>query len=100
MTESELTLIIGVIAGLIVLPLVVLLLVRLIVPLEDSFDELDDGELPSMQPATLRDYWEGAVPHLRELRDRLLKSAAAIFLGAIVGFWLVSDARSSRERGP
>jgi sec-independent protein translocase protein TatC len=92
MTQSQLMLTIGVIAGLIVLPLAVMMLVRLIVPLEDSFDELDEGELPMMQPATLRDYWEGAVPHLRELRDRLFRSAAAIVLGAFVGVWLVSDA--------
>src|SRR5262245_7315848 len=92
MTEAQLLIAIGAIAGLIVLPLAVMLLVRLIVPLSDSFDDLDDGELPPMQPATLRDYWEGAVPHLRELRDRLLKSVGAILLGAIVGFWLVSDA--------
>jgi sec-independent protein translocase protein TatC len=92
MTETQLLIAIGAIAGLIVLPLAVMLLVRLIVPLEDSLDDLDDGEFTSMQPATLRDYWEGAVPHLRELRDRLLKSAAAIMLGAIVGVWLVSDA--------
>jgi sec-independent protein translocase protein TatC len=69
-----------------------MMLVRLFVPLDDPVDELDDSELPPMQPATLRDYWEGAVPHLRELRDRLFKSAAAVFLGAFVGVWLVSDA--------
>jgi sec-independent protein translocase protein TatC len=92
MTESELLITIGAIAGLIVLPLAVMMLVRLFVPLDDPVDELDDSELPPMQPATLRDYWEGAVPHLRELRDRLFKSAAAVFLGAFVGVWLVSDA--------
>jgi sec-independent protein translocase protein TatC len=92
MTESELLLAISVIAGLIVLPLVVMMLVRLFVPLEDLDVETEDGEVASLQPVTLRDYWEGAVPHLRELRDRLFKSVAAIFLGALVGFWLVSDA--------
>jgi sec-independent protein translocase protein TatC len=91
MSESQLIIPISVIAGLIVLPLVVMLLVRLIVPLDDSLEEFDESELPPMQPATLRDYWEGAVPHLRELRDRLLKSAGAVFLGALVGVWLVSD---------
>jgi len=89
MNESELILSIGVIAALIVLPLVVLMVVRLLVPLDDAA-EPEEPE-PAPQIATLRDYWEGAVPHLRELRDRLLKGMGAIALGTIVGFYLVNS---------
>jgi sec-independent protein translocase protein TatC len=91
MSQSELMIAIGLIAGLLILPLAVMMVVRLVVPLEDPVFELDESDL-LMQPTTLRDYWEGAVPHLRELRDRLLKSAAAVMLGAVVGFWLISEA--------
>jgi sec-independent protein translocase protein TatC len=90
MTESQLILAIGVIVGLIVLPLAAMLLVRLFVPLDAPL-EPEDMESP-LEISSLRDYWEGAVPHLRELRDRLLKSLAAIVVGAAIGFWLVSDA--------
>jgi sec-independent protein translocase protein TatC len=89
MSQSELMLTIGLLVVLILLPLGVLGLVRLLVPLrEESEPELE----PLAEIATLRDYWEGAIPHLRELRDRLIKSLGAIILGAFVGFWLVSDA--------
>ena len=89
MTETELMLTIGVIAALIVLPLGVLGLVRLMVPLRE---EPEPEPEPAAEIATLRDYWEGAMPHLRELRDRLIKCLAGILLGAIVGFWFVSAA--------
>ena len=90
MTQSQLILAIGLIAGLIVLPLAAILLVRLFVPLDEPLAP-EDLE-PPMEIGSLRDYWEGAVPHLRELRNRLFKSIGAIMLGALVGFWLVSDA--------
>ena len=90
MTESQLILAIGLIAGLIVLPLAAIVLVRLFVPLDESLAP-EDLE-PPLEIASLREYWEGAVPHLRELRNRVFKSIGAILLGALVGFWLVSDA--------
>lgn len=89
MSESELIVAISIIAVLVVLPLIVMVVVRFIVPLDDAIEgEFED---PGPEMTTLRDYWDGAVPHLRELRDRLLKSIGAIILGAVVGFWLVSD---------
>ena len=90
MSESQLLITVGAIAGLILLPLIVMVVVRLVVPLDD-LAEPEDLE-PGPQLTTLRDYWDGAVPHLRELRDRLLKALGAIILGAVVGFLLVSDA--------
>jgi len=90
MSESQLILAVSVIAVLIVLPLVVLVLVRLLVK-PGGLAEPEEPEATT-EIATLRDYWEGAIPHLRELRDRIFKSLGAIILGACVGFWLVSDA--------
>jgi sec-independent protein translocase protein TatC len=90
MSQSQLLLIVGSIVGLLVIPLIAMLLVRLLVPLEDVYDPTEELE-PPLEISSLRDYWEGAVPHLRELRDRLFKAIAAIILGAVVGFWLVSD---------
>ncbi|HEX5689542.1 MAG TPA: twin-arginine translocase subunit TatC [Roseiflexaceae bacterium] len=90
MSRSQLILIIGSIVGLLVIPLLAMLLVRLVVPLEEPYDPSEEFE-PPMEISSLRDYWEGAVPHLRELRDRLFKAIGAVILGAVVGFWLVSD---------
>jgi len=90
MTQSQLIISIGAIVGLILLPLAAMGLVRLLVPIEDQYVGAEDLETP-VEIASLRDYWEGAVPHLRELRDRLFKALGAVVLGAVVGFWLVSD---------
>jgi sec-independent protein translocase protein TatC len=90
MSQSELILIVGSIVGLLFIPLVAMLLVRFLVPLEETYDPTTELE-PALEISSLRDYWEGAVPHLRELRDRLFKALGAIILGAVVGFWLVSD---------
>src|SRR5215471_12344775 len=91
MTQSELLFALGLIVGLVALSLAASGFVRLLLPLRDE-PEIEPGD--SQAPAeilTLRDYWEGAIPHLCELRNRLLKSVAAVFVGAMVGFWLISD---------
>ena len=90
MSRSQLILVVGSIVGLLVIPLLAMLLVRLLIPLEETYDPSEELE-PPMEISSLRDYWEGAVPHLRELRDRLFKAIGAVILGAVVGFWLVSD---------
>jgi sec-independent protein translocase protein TatC len=90
MSESQLLITVGAIAALTLLPLIVMVVVRLVVPLDDLAEPEDLDPGPPL--TTLRDYWDGAVPHLRELRDRLLKALGAIILGATVGFLLVSDA--------
>jgi sec-independent protein translocase protein TatC len=40
---------------------------------------------------TLGDLWQSMVPHLIELRDRLVKAMLAIGIGTSVGFWLVNS---------
>jgi sec-independent protein translocase protein TatC len=86
MATSQLPIVVGVITALILLPLAVMLLVRLIVR---------EGPAPEPEPMaefeTLRDFWEGTVPHLRELRDRLIKSLVALAIGTAIGFWLVNS---------
>jgi sec-independent protein translocase protein TatC len=86
MSTSQLPLAVGVISALILLPLVVIILVRLLVPLRETPEPEPVAEF-----ATLRDFWEGTVPHLRELRDRLIKCLLAIAIGTAVGFWLVNS---------
>lgn len=86
MSSAQLPYAIGLISALILLPLVVMIAVRLLVPLRET---------PEPEPVpeftTLRDFWEGTVPHLRELRDRIVKSLLAIAIGTAIGFWIVNS---------
>lgn len=90
MTNTQFLVGAGVVLGLLILPLISVALVRLLIPLKEAEDELEVGE-PPMEFTNLRDFWEGVIPHLRELRDRLIKCAVAIGVGSAVGFWLVND---------
>jgi len=91
MSESQLTVAIGLISVLILLPLAVMILVRLLVPLNAPDAELETDTFGEIE--SLSDFWQGIVPHLRELRDRLVKSLIAIGIGTAVGFWLVNSPR-------
>jgi sec-independent protein translocase protein TatC len=91
MTESQLIFAISLMIALIALPLVVVGLVRLLVPLRDDPQEPEPQHGVSSEPMTLRDYWEGAVPHLIELRNRLIKSAIGVGIGTAVGFYVVNS---------
>jgi sec-independent protein translocase protein TatC len=100
MSTSELFLAVGLLIFLIATPLVVAVLVRIFV--RDT-DEPDAAE-PEIESAasfeSLGDFWAGMAPHLRELRDRLVKSLAAIAIGTAVGFWIVSSPTLLGERLP
>lgn len=76
---------------LLLIPLVVLLLVRMLVPLDE--DELDEVQEPVYDSSfeSLGDFWQGMIPHLIELRDRLVKVLLAVGLSTSVGFWLVNS---------
>src|SRR6185436_11245881 len=91
MTESQLIFAIGLMVALIGLPWAVVGLVRLLVPLRDDPQQPEPQHDLNTQPMTLRDYWEGAVPHLIELRNRLVKSAIGIGIGTAVGFYVVNS---------
>ncbi|HEU4322512.1 MAG TPA: twin-arginine translocase subunit TatC [Roseiflexaceae bacterium] len=100
MNNSQFLIGVGVVLALLILPLVSLVLVRVLIPLKEEPDDLAVESEPPMEFTTLRDFWEGTIPHLRELRDRLIKCAIAIGLGAGVGIWLVNDSSLLGERLP
>src|SRR5579859_364062 len=87
-------LIIGVVVALvlILLPVAAFFGARWLIPLNPP-----DGAAPAGPPessfefTSLQNFWESNLPHLRELRDRLVICLIAIAIGTAVGFWLVSD---------
>lgn len=90
MSSTKFFFAVALITVLLILPLLVLLLVRVLVRADRPGAEPAEPEL-SAEPMTLRDFWEGTVPHLRELRDRLIKSSIGVAIGTAVGFWLVNS---------
>ncbi|MBM4413816.1 MAG: preprotein translocase subunit TatC, partial [Chloroflexi bacterium] len=91
MNTDQLILAAIVFAVLILLPLVVLLVVRWLIPLEDPIEEYDDLPAAPAGNNTIQDFWEGLKPHLIELRDRLVKAAVAIGIGTSIGFYIVNS---------
>jgi len=89
-TSTQLIIIVTVLTVLILLPLLVILLVRIFI----KDDVPADGEeaVSSLTEFTsIGDVWHAFVPHLVELRDRLVKSLIAIAIGTIIGFWIVNS---------
>jgi sec-independent protein translocase protein TatC len=95
MPAAQLPYIIALILILILIPIVVLVLVRLLIPLQEpepvnvpiSAPPVDQG--PGFE--TLSDFWQSMIPHLLELRDRLVKLLMAVGIGTAIGFWLVNS---------
>lgn len=90
MTFTELSFAIGLISILILLPLVVMVLVRVFVRDDPAAESEAEGESIG-QFESLGDFWAGMVPHLRELRDRLIKCLLAVGAGTGIGFWIVNS---------
>jgi sec-independent protein translocase protein TatC len=89
-TSTQLIIIVTVLTVLILLPLLVILLVRIFI----KDDVPADGEeaVSSLTEFTsIGDVWRAFVPHLLELRDRLVKSLVAIAIGTMIGFWIVNS---------
>lgn len=88
MSNSQFILAISIIAVLLVIPLIVAGLVRWLIK-----DEPPEAETVAVEPPSqfnsLRDFWESNVPHLLELRDRIIKAFAGIMVGAILGSYVV-----------
>jgi sec-independent protein translocase protein TatC len=100
MTTNQFYLATGLLIFLIATPLLVLVLVRIFVrdtPLGADMP-VEDASLTSFE--TLSDFWTGIAPHLRELRDRLVKALLAIGVGTGLGFWLVSSSTLLGDRLP
>jgi sec-independent protein translocase protein TatC len=89
MTNTQFFFAIGLLVFLIATPLLVAALTRIFVR-DESVAAIAPESEPLTQFATLGDFWAGMVPHLRELRDRLIKSVAAVSIGTAIGFWIVS----------
>ncbi len=73
----------GIIIVLLVTPVLAMLVVQRIIPLTVAEEDVALDE-PAFEFETLRDFWDSMVPHLTELRDRLLKAAGAVILGTII----------------
>lgn len=89
MSSSQFILAISIILVLLIIPAIVALAVRRFIrdeePDEDEISQIE----PPMQFDSLRDFWESNVPHLIELRDRLIKAVAGVLLGTMVGSYVV-----------
>jgi sec-independent protein translocase protein TatC len=91
MNTSQLIVAVVVLTILILIPLIVIVLVRWLVPLEDPMDEMSDLPEPELPTNNLKDFWSALAPHLIELRDRLVKASLAIAIGTSIGFYLVNS---------
>jgi sec-independent protein translocase protein TatC len=90
MTTTQFYLAISLLVFLIGTPLLVMALVRLLVrdtPAGEAVVEEESFEAFE----TLGDFWAGLAPHLRELRDRLVKALIAIGIGTALGFYIVNS---------
>lgn len=89
-TSTQLIVIISVLTVLILLPLAVIVLVRLFIKDEAP---TDGEEMASSLTEfnNIGDVWRAFVPHLVELRDRLVKALIAIAIGTMIGFWIVNS---------
>lgn len=88
MSTNQLILAISFIVALLVIPLLISLVVRFLIKDDDPEEEATTVE-PPMQFDNLKDFWESNVPHLIELRDRLIKACVGIVLGTVVGSYVV-----------
>ncbi len=90
MNDTNLVFLASLLAGMILFPLVVLVLVRWLIPAEDPIENSTEVSTDPA-PASLGDFWDGLKPHLVELRDRLVKACVAIGIGASIGFYVVNN---------
>ena len=89
-SSTQLIIVVGVLTVLILLPLLVILLVRVFIKDEVPVDG-EEAVSSLTEFTSIGDIWRAFVPHLVELRDRLVKSLIAIAIGTIIGFWIVNS---------
>jgi sec-independent protein translocase protein TatC len=93
-SAEQLPYVAGLLIILLLIPIVTAVLVRIFVPLTEPEYAPDNGPAPpvDMGPGfeTLSDFWKSMVPHLIELRDRLVKALGAVAIGTMAGFWMVN----------
>lgn len=76
----------GTVLVLLAIPVLAMVLVRVLIPLTPvtGLEAEADSMEPQIEFNSLRDFWESMVPHLTELRDRLLKASGALILGTVI----------------
>jgi sec-independent protein translocase protein TatC len=89
-SSTQLIIVVGLLTVLILLPLLVILLVRVFIKDEVPVDG-EEAVSSLTEFTSIGDIWRAFVPHLVELRDRLVKSLIAIAIGTIIGFWIVNS---------
>jgi sec-independent protein translocase protein TatC len=89
-TSTQLIIIVTVLTVLILLPLLVILLVRIFIKDETPADG-EEAVSSLTEFTSIGDVWRAFVPHLVELRDRLVKALVAIAIGTMIGFWVVNS---------
>ncbi|NBU65056.1 MAG: twin-arginine translocase subunit TatC [Chloroflexia bacterium] len=91
MNTSQLVIAVIVLTMLILIPLIVIVLVRWLIPLEDPVEEMNEITESDIPTNNLQDFWSALSPHLIELRDRLVKASLAIAIGTAIGFYMVNS---------
>ncbi len=89
-TTTQLIIVVSVLTVLILLPLVVILLVRLFIKDEAPADG-EEVASSLTEFNSIGDVWRAFVPHLVELRDRMVKALIAVAIGTMIGFWIVTS---------
>lgn len=89
-TTTQLIIVVSVLTVLILLPLVVILLVRLFIKDEAPADG-EEVVSSLTEFNSIGDVWRAFVPHLVELRDRMVKALIAVAIGTMIGFWIVTS---------
>lgn len=90
LTPTQLIIVVSILTILILLPLAVIVLVRFFV--KDDADAPEADLASSLTEFTsVGDAWQAFVPHLLELRDRLVKALLAIGIATAIGFWIVNS---------
>lgn len=77
----------GIILGLMATPLLAMILVRMLIPLTPvtGLEAQPEAPLePAIEFTSLGEFWQSMVPHLTELRDRLMKAGGALIVGVAI----------------
>ncbi len=89
MVETQLYLLVGIITALIVLPLAVIVAVHFLIPVNAPVEiEPESDAAPGFE--SVGDFWESLLPHLRELRDRLVWALLSVGIATSLSFWVVT----------
>ena len=89
MTTTQFYLAVGLLIFLIATPLLVMILVRIVVRDQPIEEAAEPESIEGFE--SLGDFWAGIAPHLRELRDRLVKALVAVGIGTALGFYIVNS---------